>query len=86
MTDKVNDVSGNITKTLTQENNKAVATLKDKLSEMMNDSGIMTSLSLSPLHKITHQEHTSQFKLKKDPDSNRINDLSIRKNKTSYAI
>ena len=29
------------------------------------------------MYKITHPEHTSQFKLVKDPSSNRVNDLLI---------
>ena len=34
---------------------------------------------MSPLSKITNPEHTSQFKLIKDPNSNRVNDLLINK-------
>ena len=45
----------------------------------MNDRGIIESYLLSPLSKITKPEHTSQFKLVKDPSSNRVNDLLMNK-------
>ena len=34
---------------------------------------------MSPLPKITNVEHTTQFKLVEDPDSNRVNDLLTNK-------
>ena len=34
---------------------------------------------MSPLSKITNPEIASQFKLKKDSNSNRVNDLKINK-------
>ena len=34
---------------------------------------------MSPLSRITNPENTSQFKLVKDPSSNRVNDLKINK-------
>ena len=43
----------------------------------MNDRGILASYLMSPLSKITNRENTSQFKLVKDPSSNRFNDLKI---------
>ena len=46
----------------------------------MNDRGKLASHLLSPLSKIINPQHTSQFNLVKDPDSNRVNDLL--KNKT----
>ena len=41
----------------------------------MNDRGILASYILSPLSKITNLEKASQFKLVKDPNSNRVNEL-----------
>ena len=38
----------------------------------MNDRGILASYLLSPLCKITNSENTTQFKLVKDSNSNRI--------------
>ena len=45
----------------------------------MNDRGILTTYLMSPLSKITNPENTSQFKLVKDHNSNRVNDLKINK-------
>ena len=45
----------------------------------MNNRGILASYLMSPLSKITNPENTTQFKLLKDPNSNRVNDL-LRKN------
>ena len=58
-----------------KENNEVLENLNDKLSELMNDRGIIASYLTSPLSKITNPEHTSQFKLVKDPSSNWVNDL-----------
>ena len=41
----------------------------------MHDRGIIASYFLSPLSKITNPETTSQFKLKKDHNSKRLNPL-----------
>ena len=43
----------------------------------MNDRGILATYLMSPLSKITNSENTSQFKLVRDPSSNRVNDLKI---------
>ena len=43
----------------------------------MNDRGILASYLLSPLSKIINPENTSQFRLVKDHNSNRVNDLLI---------
>ena len=45
----------------------------------MNDRGILASYLLSPLSKLSVPEHTSQFKLVKESDSNRVKDLLIKK-------
>ena len=45
----------------------------------MNDRGILATYLMSPLSKITNPENTSQFKLVKDHNSNRVNDLKINK-------
>ena len=60
-------------------NNKTLAKLNDKLSEILNDMCILASYLLSPLSKNTNLELTIQFKLIKDPDSGRVNDLLIIK-------
>ena len=59
------------------KNNQAIENLNNKLFEIMNDRGILATYLLSSLSKITNLENTSQFKLVKDPSSNRVNDLKI---------
>ena len=44
----------------------------------MNDRGILASYLVSRLSKITNPENTSQFKLVKDHNSNRVNDFLIK--------
>ena len=43
----------------------------------MNDRGIIASYLLSPLAKIINPANSTQFKLVKDSNSNRVNDLLI---------
>ena len=45
----------------------------------MNDRGILATYLMSPLSKITNPENARQFKLVKDSNSNRFNDLKINK-------
>ena len=45
----------------------------------MNDRRILASYLMSPLSKITNPENTTQFKLIKDSNSNRVNDLKTNK-------
>ena len=80
VTKSIEDVSEEVTKTMTEtsiQKNRALENLNDKLLEIMNDRGMIPSYLLSPLSKITNPENTSQFKLVKDPNSNRVNDLLI---------
>ena len=51
----------------------------------MNDRGILAFYLMSPLSKITNPENTSQFRLEKDHNSNRVNDL-LRKNKIPITL
>ena len=60
-----------------KENNKALENLNDKLLAIINDRGMISSSLLSPLSKITNAQNTIQFKLVKDSNSNRVNDLLI---------
>ena len=80
VTKSLENTSENLTKAITEsskENNLALENLNNKLLELMNDRGILASYLMSPLSKITNPENTSQFKLVKDPSSNRVNDLKI---------
>ena len=72
--------SKKLTKTLTEsskENNKALQNLKNKLLEILNDRGKTASNLMSLLSKITNLKNTTQFKLVKNSNSNRVNDLLI---------
>ena len=74
------NTSQDITKTITEssiKNNQAIEKLNNKLLEIMNDRGILASYLMSPRSKITYPENTTQFKLVKDSNSNKVNDLKI---------
>ena len=64
---------------ISKENNKTLENLHVKISEKMNDRGVIAYNLLSPLSKTINLEHTSQPKLVKDPKSNRVNDLLTNK-------
>ena len=80
VTKSLENTSENITKTLTEtsiKNNQAIENVNNNLLEIMNDRGILATYLMSPLSRLTNPENTSQFKLVKDPSSNRVNDLKI---------
>ena len=80
VTKSLETTSENISKAITEsskDNNLALENLNNKLLEIMNDRGILATYLMSPLSKITNPENTTQFKLEKDPSSNRVNDLRI---------
>ena len=82
VTKSLENTSQDITKTITKtsnKNNQAIENLNNKLLEIMNIRGIIASYLLSPLAKITNPENSTQFKLVKDSNSNRVNDLKINK-------
>ena len=81
VTKSLENTSENLTKAITEsskENNLALENLNNKLLEIMNDRGILASYLMSPLSKITNRENSTQFKLVKDPNSNRVNDLLLK--------
>ena len=76
------NTSQDITKVITEislKNNQAIENLNNKRLEIMNYRGIIATYLMSTLSKITNPENTSQFKLVKDHNSNRVNDLKINK-------
>ena len=80
VTRSLENTSEIITKAITEsstKNNQARENLNNKLLEIMNDRGILTSYLMSPLSKITNLENSSRFKLVKDSSSNRDNDLKM---------
>ena len=82
VTKSLENTSQNITKSITEtsiKNNQAIENSNYKLLEIMNDRGMLAPYLMSPLSKITNPENASQFKLVKDSNSNRVNDLKINK-------
>ena len=80
VTKSLKNTSENSTKAITEsstKNNQAIENLNNKLLEITNDRGILASYLMSPLSKIKNPENTSHFKLVKDSNSNRVNDLKI---------
>ena len=76
------NTSQDITKTITEtsiKNNQVIEDINNELLEILNDRGILATHLMTPLSKITHPENTTQFKLVKDSNSNRVNDLKINK-------
>ena len=82
VTKSLENTSENLTKTITEtsiKNNQAKENITNNLLEILNDRGILATYWMSPLSRITNPENASQFKLVKDPSSNRVNDLKINK-------
>ena len=82
VTKSIESTSQNITKTIAEtslENNQTIENINNKLLEITNDRGILATYLMTPLSKNTNPENASQFKLVKDPSSNRLNDLKINK-------
>ena len=71
------DTTKTIKETNSVKNNQANENLNNKLLEILNDRSILASYLMSPLSKTTNPESFSQFKLVRDPSSNRVNDLLI---------
>ena len=75
MTDEIKNTSEKITNTLTENsinNNKAIENLNEKILELMNDKGIIASYLASSLIEVFKKDNKSQFRLRKDPDSTKI--------------
>ena len=82
ITKSLENTSENLTKAITEssiKNNQAIENVNNKLLEIMNDRGILATYLMSPLSKIINPENETQFKLIKDPNSNRVNDLLLKK-------
>ena len=83
VTKSLENTSQDIKKTIKEtsiKNNQAIENLNNKLLEIMNDRVILASYLMSPLSKITIPENSTQFKLVKDHNSNRVNDLLLKNN------
>ena len=82
MTDAIKNTSESITKTLTENsinNNKAIENLNEKILELMDEKGMIAPYLVSSLSNVFNLENKSQFRLKKDPNSTKINDFLIHR-------
>ena len=80
MTDEIKNTSEKITKTLTENsinNNKAIENLNEKILELMKDQGLIAPFLTSSLVEVFRKDNKSQFRLRKDPDSTKLNDFLI---------
>ena len=79
-TKSLENTSENITKTLTEKsinNNKAIENLNEKILELMNNIGLIAPYLASSLVNLFKPENKSQFRLKKDLNSTKMNDFLI---------
>ena len=82
MTDAIKNTSETITKTLTENsinNNKAIENLNEKILELMDEKGMIAPYLISSLSNVFNLENKSQFRLRKDPNSTKINDFLIHR-------
>ena len=82
VTKLLENTSQDITKTLTENsnnNNKAIENLNEKISELMNDKGMIATYLASSLVNLFKPENKSKFRLKKDLNSTKMNDFLINK-------
>ena len=80
LTDTLKKTSENITKTITENsinNNKAIENLNEKILELMNDNGMIASYLALPLVEVFRKDNRSQFRIRKDPNSTKLNDFLI---------
>ena len=78
MTDAIKNTSENITKTITEKsinNNKAIENLNEKILELMNDKGMIAPYLTTSLVEVFKKDNKSQFRLRKDPNSTKMNDF-----------
>ena len=82
MTDEIKNSSERITKTLTENynnNNKTIDNLNEKILELMNEKGLIAPYLTTSLANVLSLENKSQFRLRKDPNSTKMNDFLIHR-------
>ena len=80
VTKSLENTSENITKTLTENsinNNRTIENLNEKILELMNNNGLIAPYLASSLVNLFKPENKSQFRLKKDLNSTKMNDFLI---------
>ena len=81
VTKSLENTSEDLTKAITEtsiKKNLAIENINKNLLEIMNDRGILATYLMSPLSRITNPNNTSQFRLVKGHNSNRVNDLLLK--------
>ena len=82
VTNTLENTSQDITKTLPEnsnDNNKAIENLNEKILELMKDKGMITTFLASSLVNLFKPENKSQFRRKKDLNSTKMKDFLINK-------
>ena len=80
MTDAIKDTSDNLTKTITESsnnNNKAIENLNERILELMIDKGLTAPYLASSLVILFTPKNKSQFRFKKDLNSLKMIDFLI---------
>ena len=80
LTDTLKKTSENITETITENsinNNKAIENLNEIILELMNDKGLIAPYLTTYLVEVFKKDNKSQFRLRKDPNSTKMNDFLI---------
>ena len=80
MTEEIKNTSEKIIKTLTENsinNNETIENINEKILELMNDRGMIAPYLASSLVNLFKPENKSQFRLKKDLNSTKVNDFLI---------
>ena len=80
LTDTLKRTSEKITKTITENsinNNKAILDLNEKILELMNDKGMIAPYLTTSLVEVFKKDNKSQFRLRKDNNSTKMNDFLI---------
>ena len=83
LTDTLKKTSDNIAKTITENsinNNKAIENLNEKILELMNDKGMIAPYLTTSFVEVFKKDNKSQFRLRKDPNSTKMNDFLIHGN------
>ena len=82
MTDEIKNTSEKITKTLTENSinhNETIENLNEKILELMNEKGLIVPYLTTSLANVLSLENKSQFRLRKDPNSTKMNDFLIHR-------
>ena len=80
VTKSLEKTSENITKTITEssiKNIKAMSNLNEKVLELMDEKGLIAPYLTSSLVEVFKKDNRSQFRLRKDNNSTKMNDFLI---------